>query len=358
MESSEEEKDDISGAHAIPLELSRLASNGAKFVDEVLNGHNQRCMENFRMDKHVFYKLCEILQAKGLLRHTNRIKIEEQLAIFMFIVGHNLRTRAVQELFHYSGETISRHFNNVLNAIMSISLDYFKPPGSEVPSEIVEDPRFYPYFKDCVGAVDGIHMPVMVGVDEHGPFRDKNGLLSQHVLAACSFDLKFHYVLAGWEGSASDIQVLNSAITRRNKLQVPEGKYYLVDDKYPNVLGFIAPYSNRAFEVLKARFPILMAVPPYPLQTQVKLVVAACALHNYIRTEKPDDWLFKMYEENVSVQMEESLPPIEVEQPESDIDMQPLEDTFDAEQLEVATRLRDSIAAEMWNNYIHSLSPM
>lgn len=74
-----------------------------------------------------------------------------------------------------------------------------------------------------MGAVDGIHIPVMVGVDEQGPFRNKNGMLSQNVLAACSFDLKFHYVLAGWEGSASDLQVLNSALTRRNKLQNPEG---------------------------------------------------------------------------------------------------------------------------------------
>lgn len=100
------------------------------------------------MDKTVFYKLCDILQSKGLLRHTNRIKVEEQLAIFMFIIGHNLRIRAVQELFRYSGETISRHFNNVLNAIMSISRDFFQPPGSDhVPSEIFEDSRFYPYFK-------------------------------------------------------------------------------------------------------------------------------------------------------------------------------------------------------------------
>lgn len=66
----------------------------------------------------------------------------------------------------------------------------------------------------------------MVGVDEQGPFRNKNGLLSQNVLAACSFDLKFHYVLAGWEGSASDLRVLNSALTRKNKLLVPEGNVY------------------------------------------------------------------------------------------------------------------------------------
>lgn len=76
-----------------------------------------------------------------------------------------------------------------------------------------------------MGAVDGIHIPVMVGVDEQGPFRNKNGFLSQIVLAACSFDLKFHYVLAGWEGSAADLRVLNSALTRRSKLQVPEGNF-------------------------------------------------------------------------------------------------------------------------------------
>ena len=147
MESSDDEKDATFGNYA-PKGLNRgLPSSGAKFVDEVLKGPNERCHENFRMDKPVFYKLCDILQAKGLLRHTNRIKIEEQLAIFMFIIGHNLRTRAVQELFRYSGETISRHFNNVLNAIMAISLEFFQPPSTNIPSEILEDPRFYPYFK-------------------------------------------------------------------------------------------------------------------------------------------------------------------------------------------------------------------
>ncbi|OIW16053.1 hypothetical protein TanjilG_04588 [Lupinus angustifolius] len=390
MESSDEDETEVCGNH-VPKELSRLASDGVKFVDGVLNGENERCLENFRMDKHIFYKLCDTLQAKGLLHHTNRIKIEEQLAIFLFIIGHNLRTRAVQELFRYSGETISRHFNNVLNAIMSISLDLFQPPGSDVPSEISKDPRFYPYFKDCVGAVDGIYTPVTVGVDEQGPFRNKNGLLSQHTLAACSFDLRFHYVLAGWEGSATDSQVFNSAIMRRNKLQVPEGKYYLVNNKYPNVPGFIAPYSvtpyhskefpsgyhpqnaselfnqrhsllrsvtDRTFGALKARFPILMYAPPYPLQTQVKLVVATCALHNYIRREKPDDWVFKMYDQGISYPMDESLPPLEVEvQPKLDVETQTqsVDLAFDAEEVELASQLRDSIATEMWNDFIHDL---
>ncbi|XP_021678951.1 uncharacterized protein LOC110663830 isoform X2 [Hevea brasiliensis] len=356
-----DEKDGVFGNY-MPKELSMSIANGTKFVDEVLSGQSDRCLENFRMDKQVFYKLCDILQAKGLLRHTNRIKIEEQLAIFLFIIGHNLRTRAVQELFRYSGETISRHFNNVLNAILAISLDFFQPPGSDVPPEILGDPRFYPYFKDCVGAVDGIHIPVMVGVDEQGPFRNKSGLLSQNVLAACSFDLKFHYVLAGWEGSASDLRVLNSALTRRNKLQVPEGKYYIVDSKYANMPGFIAPYNgiphhsneyssgyhpqdlrelfnqrhsmlrnatHRIFGALKARFPILMSAPPYPLQTQDNMI-----------------------------EIEESLPPLDVEQSMMQVEKEAVDIAFETEQLEFSSQLRDSIASNMWDDYISDLSVM
>ncbi|KAK8655922.1 hypothetical protein V6N13_108486 [Hibiscus sabdariffa] len=367
MESSDDEKDGIYG-NFMPKELGHnLALNGMKFVDEVLNGQSDRCLENFRMDKSVFYKLCDILQGRGLLRHTNRIKIEEQLAIFLFIIGHNLRTRAVQELFRYSGETISRHFNNVLNAIMTISLEFFQPPGSDVPLEISQDHRFYPYFKDCVGAVDGIHVPVMVGVDEQGPFRNKDGLLSQNVLAACSFDLKFHYVLAGWEGSASDLRVLNSALSRRNKLQVPEGRYYLVDNKYANMPGFIAPYLGvpynsdefpGGYHLQDAKELLINDTSCCEMLLIVKLVVATCALHNYIRREKPDDMLFQMYEPETALQIQESLAPLEVEQAMMHVDTHDLEVAFEAEHPEHSSQLRDSIATEMWEDYIRDLAAM
>lgn len=119
--------------------------------------------------------------------------------------------------------------------------------------------------------------------------------------------------------------------------------------------------TGRTFGVLKARFPILMYAPPYPLQTQVKLVVAACALHNYIRREKPDDWLFKMYEQDISFPMEESLPPLEVEvQPNSDVETltQSPDLTFDAEDIALASQLRDTIATEIWDDFIHGLPPI
>lgn len=224
-----------------------------------------------------------------------------------------------------------------------------------------------------------------VGVDEQGPFRNKNGFLSQNVLTACSLDMKFHYVLAGWEGSAPDMRVLSSALTRRNKLVVPDGKYYLVDAKYANIPAFIAPYPGvpygklefgggfhpqdapelfnqrhsslhnvtaRTFTALKERFPILMSAPPYPLAKQVKLVVAACALHNYIRDECPNDWIFKMYEQEAMQQMEDPMPPLEIEQPLVNAETQLSDIPVGAEEAEHASQVRDAIAAEIWNDYV------
>ena len=43
------------------------------------------------------------------------------------------------------------------------------------------------------------------------------------MLATISFDLKFTYVLVGWEGSAHDSHVLNDAFARPGGFSIPEG---------------------------------------------------------------------------------------------------------------------------------------
>ena len=74
----------------------------------------------------------------------------------------------------------------------------------------------------------------MVQGPEKESCRNRKGVISQNVLAACNFDLEFIYVLSGWEGSAHDSKVLQDALTRRtNRLQVPEGDcnpiiYYVI----------------------------------------------------------------------------------------------------------------------------------
>ncbi|GKB20547.1 hypothetical protein Tco_0854470 [Tanacetum coccineum] len=47
-----------------------------------------------------------------------------------------------------------------------------------------------------------------------------------------------------WEGSMHDGRVLMKAISRDGGLKVPQGGYYLVDARYCNALGFLAPFRG------------------------------------------------------------------------------------------------------------------
>lgn len=60
-------------------------------------------------------------------------------------------------------------------------------------------------------------------------FRGRKSFATQNVMAAVDFDMKFTYVLAGWEGTAHDAVVLADALERENGgLRVPEGNITIV----------------------------------------------------------------------------------------------------------------------------------
>ncbi|KAM0873886.1 hypothetical protein ACQ4PT_037771 [Festuca glaucescens] len=143
-------------------------------------------------------------------------------------------------------------------------------------------------------------------------------------MAAVDFDLRFTYVLAGWEGTAHDALVLADALARERGLQVPQGKYYLVDAGYGAKPGFLPPFRNvryhlnewgsnpvqnaqelfnlrhsslrvtveRAFASLKRRFKILSdATPFFTFPVQVDIVVACCVLHNYALSQGIEEFI-------------------------------------------------------------------
>ncbi|XP_068638427.1 uncharacterized protein [Aristolochia californica] len=211
-------------------------------------------------------------------------------------------------------------------------------------------------------------------------------------MVACSFGKQFTYILAGWEGSTADSHVLKSALTRRGKLYIPEGKYYLVDAGYANLPRFLAPYRGtryhlqefgnntptderklfnrrhsslrntieRTFGALKARFKILKDVPPFDFDLQAKIVIVCCVLHNYIHMEdymdlfedeeddSSDDFGGKHYEDNNESDNEGSDSSDDVE---DDVDTQRSTQRESAVQSARASYYRDVLAIQMWQNY-------
>jgi len=117
------------------------------------------------------------------------------------------------------------------------------PNPEELPRDIWRKKGIlYPYFKDALGAADCTHILAKVSSDNIPRFRNRKGEISQNVLAMCTFGLFFACVIPGWEGSVHDGRVLQWAL--QNGLEVPEGKYFLVDAGYALRKGFLAPYRG------------------------------------------------------------------------------------------------------------------
>ncbi|XP_006664359.3 putative nuclease HARBI1 [Oryza brachyantha] len=301
--------------------------------------------------------------------------VEEQLGMFMYMLSRNASFGALTDRFQHSPKTVHRHLTSCFSAMRSLTYDIIKPPSTQCHWKISSNPKFWPYFENCIGVIDGTHVPITISSCEAAPYRNRKGSLSQNVMLACDFDLNFVYISTGWEGSASDAGVLHSAI--KYGFKVPEGKFYLVDGGYANTPYFVAPYRGvryhlkeqgrkncrpkdykelfnlrhallrnhieRAIGVLKMRFPILKVATFYPIETQVIIPAAAAVLHNIIRSHKGD-------EEWLSHQKKYIPPKKYVPLPEGDDtyrdDVAPMNS-----QRNLGNELRDNIAKKMWADY-------
>ena len=218
---------------------------GAEYIRELLAGqHQDRVQEVLRMPLKSFETLCTIMRKEGLLSDSRyNITVEEQLAMFLHAVGRGTSVRDVEERYQHSGETVCRYFRAVLNAFITLIPKYIKLPSIEIPCAISNSTKNYPFFKDCIGAVDGTHIEAKVPKDETAAYRNRKGKLSQNVMACCDLDnLEFTFVLAGWEGSAHDGLVFSKSF--EHGFIVPEGKYYLGDAGYPLTPYCLTPYRG------------------------------------------------------------------------------------------------------------------
>ncbi|KAL4582191.1 hypothetical protein LXL04_006733 [Taraxacum kok-saghyz] len=198
--------------------------------------------------------------------------------------------------------------------------------NQNVPDYILNNPRYYPIFKDFIGAIDGTHVKASVAQHEQAKYIGRKGYATQNIMVVCDFNMCFTFVWAGWEGTTHDTRIFNESL-QRSELHFPRPmgeKYYVVDAGYPNTRGYLAPYKGatiryhlpdfqrtqtpalrapsgaketfnfrhsslrniieRTFGVWKARWAILRDIHVnFTYDDQVKLVLASMAMHNYIR---------------------------------------------------------------------------
>ncbi|KAI7939679.1 hypothetical protein MJO29_014415 [Puccinia striiformis f. sp. tritici] len=220
----------------------------------------------------------------------------------------------VKELMCRGTLVDGRYFHKVLDALVGLYPKYVNQTPKEELHERLQDPK-YNAFKKCIGALDGVFIPMTLPTDKQPSYRNRKGVIAQNVLAVDNFDMEFLYVLAGWEGSAHDSRVIADAFTKH--LSIPDGRYYLADAGYALQKGLITPFRGvqyhlkeqatcslkpgnpkelfnlrhtslrnvveRIFGCLKSKFKILTSPTEHNMDSQVQLVYALVVLWNFLR---------------------------------------------------------------------------
>ncbi|XP_057453150.1 uncharacterized protein LOC130745015 [Lotus japonicus] len=299
--------------------------SGREFVNEILNGSGTVCFDLFRMRKPCFVRFCNELREKNYLSDSRDVFVDEKVAMFLFILGHGVRHRVVANRFQHSTQTVSSCFKEVLRAVCRLGKELIRPDSTNLPDSIKSNHKYYPWFKNSIGAIDGTHISAWVPADKQMSCRGRKTTITQNVMCVCDFNMMFTYVYSGWEGSAHDAKVFLDALTN------PNAEFPWPPRGYPCTGGFLPPFRGeryhaqeyrgqgrqpknreelfnyrhsslrmtieRCFGVLKNRFPILKLMPSYKPCRQPLIVTACCAIHNYIRKWNLNDELFRMWEE-------------------------------------------------------------
>ncbi|KAF9235881.1 hypothetical protein BU15DRAFT_27613, partial [Melanogaster broomeanus] len=87
-----------------------------------------------------------------------------------------LTIRHVGERFQRSNETISRYFRKMLRAFSSrpfYTTYVHLPDADEIHPKIHDNPRFWPFFKDAIGALDGSHIHAAPTAFERAAYRNR-----------------------------------------------------------------------------------------------------------------------------------------------------------------------------------------
>ncbi|XP_071723193.1 uncharacterized protein, partial [Rutidosis leptorrhynchoides] len=169
------------------------------------------------MNLPTFEKLFRKLKVVGL-KENGHVCIEEQVAMFLFVLAHHYKMDSVGLQFMRSSETVSRSFHNVLKVVCRLHMKLLEKPHA------VEDnclDNRWKWFKGCIGTLDGTYLNVRVRAEDITRYRTRKGHIVTNVLGVCAQNMNVILVYLGWKGSASDSKFLRDALQKEGGLRVP-----------------------------------------------------------------------------------------------------------------------------------------
>ncbi|GMP82169.1 hypothetical protein CsSME_00036606 [Camellia sinensis var. sinensis] len=164
---------------------------GRAWIQELFDGHLGKGKENLHM-LYVFKALCDTLRwdfGLWVPKRPHGLHIEESVAMFIYTLA-GYQNQNIQERFQHLGETVSRHFHAVLDAMKLFTEQHCKPTRDQNSRHLYLRSRGkYIPFKNCIRALDGTHVEVVFPARDVGTYYGRKGYPTQNILADYDFDM-------------------------------------------------------------------------------------------------------------------------------------------------------------------------
>ena len=298
-------------------------------------------VSDFRVSRETFDYICDQVRDLVCKRNTNYrvcVPLKKRVAIAIWKLATGGEYRTISHLFGVGVTTVFNCLQDFCEAAIRVLLPkHITPPD---PNKLVEMASFFNNrwrVPQCVGAIDGSHIPIIAPEQYPRDYYNRKGWHSIVLQAVVDGKGMFWDVCVGYAGSLHDARILRQShlwevlhdgelLGQDKKIisGVSVGHYLIGDPAYPMQKWLMKPFSDTgrlspeqhtynyrlssarsvvemAFGRLKGRWRCLLKRNDCKLELCKKMTLTCCVLHN-ICEEHGDNFTDGYVDQQVNLQ--------------------------------------------------------
>ena len=179
---------------------------------EFMNLSEQRWLESYRVPKRIFQQLVHSLQGVGraATRMRRPVPVVTIVAMLLKRLGKGLDYREIGDKFGVGASTACQKVNTAMSFLIETKKYMIShlQEGRNLEA-IIEGFLTRWNFPQCLGAINGTHIPIKAPQNHHTDYFNRKSFHSVIVQAVCDSECRITDIFAGWPGRAHDARVFS-----------------------------------------------------------------------------------------------------------------------------------------------------